>query len=562
MSAIGTLLRLPQYARNVRRLQEILGVVARHGFGHVVERGELGRLVGARRTEEADEALARLRWEERFRLALEALGPTFVKLGQMMATRPDLFPMSLIFELRKLQDDVPPIDVGDLKAFVEAELEQPLTEAYAWFSDEPLAAASIAQVHRARLHTGEEVVVKVQRPGLDTRIRDDLELLRLLAANLEERMPELRRFRPAAALEEFARSLQKETDFRNEVANIERFGRNFEANPRVTVPETYPALCTRRVITMAFIDGAKVTDAAQLEAWGIDGADIAALGTELVIDSIFVHGFFHADPHPGNYFVLRDGRAALIDFGMMGTIDRDRIDDLLRFLIAILLADPEMLVSQLIDLGLVDDRVDVRALRGEVHELLARHDGKSLEQLDIGSFIAEIFDTVVRYNVQMPADLLLVGKAISTMEGIAQDLHPQFEPIAAIRPQLTRLYVQRAMDPKVYSRRIFRTLNDYYGLVRALPQDVRGLVRRAKAGELQLQTRDMDAERRDVWLERHVNRALLTCSSLVSLAGFTWLLPQAIADGAPTALSVWAVMLAIFGSLTGAAAALSLLRGR
>ena len=413
MSAITGLLRLPRYARNLRRLREIAGVLVGHGFGHLSERSGIARLArfgpGRRLLGEPDEQIALLTWEERIRLMCESLGPTFVKLGQMAATRPDLVPMSLVLELRKLQDDVPAVPFDLVRAVIEAELGQSLAEAFEYFDETPIAAASIAQVHRARLPGGAEVAVKVQRPGLDERIRTDLELLQLIAEQVEANAPETRQFRPAAAVEEFARSLRRETDFANELRNIERFRKLVAGNPLVHVLATYPAFSTRRVLTMELIKGAKVTDKAKLTEWQVDNRQIADAGVALVIESIFEHGFFHADPHPGNFFVLPDGRLALIDFGMMGSLDRDRIDDLLGFLVAILLGDTEMMVTQFVDLGLIDDTVDVRGLRNEIHEILQSYGDLNLAQLDIAVFIQDVFESVVRYNVQMPADLLLIG---------------------------------------------------------------------------------------------------------------------------------------------------------
>ncbi len=566
MSAITGLLRLPRYARNLRRLREIAGVLVGHGFGHLSERSGIARLArfgpGRRLLGEPDEQIALLTWEERIRLMCESLGPTFVKLGQMAATRPDLVPMSLVLELRKLQDDVPAVPFDLVRAVIEAELGQSLAEAFEYFDETPIAAASIAQVHRARLPGGAEVAVKVQRPGLDERIRTDLELLQLIAEQVEANAPETRQFRPAAAVEEFARSLRRETDFANELRNIERFRKLVAGNPLVHVLATYPAFSTRRVLTMELIKGAKVTDKAKLTEWQVDNRQIADAGVALVIESIFEHGFFHADPHPGNFFVLPDGRLALIDFGMMGSLDRDRIDDLLGFLVAILLGDTEMMVTQFVDLGLIDDTVDVRGLRNEIHEILQSYGDLNLAQLDIAVFIQDVFESVVRYNVQMPADLLLIGKSISTMEGIAQELHPDFNPLESIRPYLVRLYVRRVLDPVTYSRRIYRILHDYFGLFKTLPGEIRGVLRRLKLGELQLNLHDVDAERQAMQRERLVNRALMAGMSLVSWTLFTVTLPDASRVDWTEPAAIWASLLALNGVVTGALLLWSLARSR
>jgi ubiquinone biosynthesis protein len=554
MSTLAKLIHLPRYARNIQRLRQVTAVVVRYGFGHVLIRTRLDRYAGffnrGMALAEPDEHVAELQWEQRVRLALEALGPTFIKLGQVAATRPDLIPMSLIFELRKLQDNVGGFAYEQVREVVRSEFGREIEDLYGSFDPVPIAAASIAQVHRATLKTGEQVVVKVQRPGLEKIIQTDLDLLQMMTAALEERLPEVQQFRPAVAIDEFARNLRRETDFNN------------ADNPHMHLPITYPALCTKRLITMEFIDGCKVTDGRQLDEWQVDRRKIAEVGTHLFIKSVFEHGFFHADPHPGNFFVLPDGRIALIDFGSMGSIDSDTIDELLTFLVSLLLNDPEMLVTQFVDLGLVDDTVNVRQMSGEVSEIMRRYNGVTLEKLDIGAFIAEVFEAVVRYQVRVPAELILIGKAISTMEGIAQELYPNYDPLASVRPYLVQLYVRRVLDPKTYSKRIYRVLHDWWGLVRVVPGEVRGLLRRAKSGELTFQIRDPDAELLRARNERTVNRAMLAGYSMVAWGLFTWVLPQALEKPAWSALWWYSLGLAVQGLGAGAMATLSWLRSR
>lgn len=562
MSAIAKILNLPQYARNVGRLRLMISVIIRHGFGHVLERAGLLQLLRMTPGLQADKNVANKIWEVRIRLALESLGPTFVKLGQMLATRPDLVPMSLIHELRKLQDDVPAFDFNAVERLVTTELGTDLAAAFLSVDMEPLAAASIAQVHRAQLATGEQVVLKVQRPNLDETIRTDLELLRFIAGQLEERVPEVRQFRPLAAVDEFARNLKRETDFGNELNNIERFRRQFASNTKVHVPITYPELSSRRLLVMEYIDGAKVTDLEQLDAWGLSGPDAASVGIELVIASIFEHGFFHGDPHPGNFFALKDGRLAVIDFGMMGSLDRDRIEDLLSFMAAILMNDPEMLVTQLLDMGIINDAVNLRDLRAEISDLMGRYYGIDLAKIDIGTFIIETFETIVRFGVFLPSDLLLIAKSISTMEGIAREIHPQFNPMEELRPYFIRLYVQRALDPQTYSRRAFRVLHDYWSLIQRTPNDVRGTLRRLHEGELSFEVKDPGADLLHRRTERRTNRMIMLVCTVVTWGLFAHLLPTAEHRGLFSVVTWWTVLLGVTGIWTGALLGFSLLRSR
>ncbi len=568
MSAIGQLLKLPQYARNLARLRQVLAVMGRHGFGHWLVRAGLDKYAspttrGLALAESEDTALEELTWELRVRSCCEELGPTFVKLGQVAATRPDIIPMSLIFELRKLQDNVAPFDFADVRQIVEAELGNTLEALYSDFTEKPIAAASIGQVHRATLLDGRAVVVKVQRPGLDNAIRTDLELLAMMARLIEERVPEAVAFRPVDAIDQFARGLKRETDFLGELDNIERFRRNFADEPRLHLPITHPELSARRVLTMEFIDGFKVNNLDKLAEHGVSGEAIAKAGVEIILRSIFEHGFFHADPHPGNFFILPDGRIALIDFGMMGSVDRDTIDDLLSFLVALLLSDTEMLVTQFIDLGLVDDSVNVRAMQGEIAEIMARYNGRTLAQLDIGVFIAEVFEAVVRYHVRLPVELILIGKSISTVEGIAQEIYPAFNPLEELRPHLVELYARRMLDPKTHTRKLYRVLHDYAGLLRVLPGEIRGVLRRVKAGELTLNIRDPDAERQAVRHERSVNRALISAYGITAWVLFTVTLPHALEATSWRSPMLWyAVMLAIQGLVSFIMVLLSLGRSR
>ncbi len=562
MSALGRLLALPGMARQVRRLRQVLGVAVRYGFGHVLDRVGLASLVRLGRDVEADATLADRRWEVRLRMALEELGPTFIKLGQALATRPDLVPMSLIEELRRLQDDVPPFDSELAQSMIVSELGQPIDRAFAHFERKPIAAASIAQVHRARLHDGTWVVVKLQRPGLDERIRRDLELITFVAGWLEQQLPEVRRFKPVEAIEELARNLKLETDFGNELRNIERFRQQLVDHPRMVVPRTWPELSTRRMLVMEFLDGCRITDRARLAEWGVDPVQIAEFSTHQVISSIFEHGFFHGDPHEGNFLVLRDGRLGVLDFGMMGSLDRERIDELLTFMAALLLGDAELLVAQLMDLGLLGDSVNVRRLRGEVSTLMGRYHGVDIQSVEVSTFLGEAIEVITRHDIDLPSDLLLIGKALSTMEGIARQIHPTFNPLVDLRPVFVRLYLARALDPETYSRRITRTARDWWSLANVVPGELRAILRRARRGEIRFEVADPGLDRLLEARDRQVNRVILTATTLAAWGLFAALLPTAELRGWWSPTTWWALLLALTGFWTGGLLGISLLRSR
>jgi ubiquinone biosynthesis protein len=485
------LTRIPQTIRNLSRFYQIVRVLSKHGFGDIFAR--IG-LEGAwertkRRVTFGRYGLAEVEHytlEERVRMAFEELGSTFIKFGQILATRPDLVPMSLIHELRKLQDRVPPFDPKVAKATIEEELRAKVEDIFAEFEEAPIAAASIAQVHKARLKNGDEVVVKVQRPGLRALIDTDLDLLRTLAELVEERIPELARWHPVAIVDEFDRSIHKEIDFGREAHNIKKFAKNFAGDPQVYVPRVYDDLSTQRVLTMEFIHGIKMNSEEIFQRKDLDRELIARTGIRFTIEQTFVHGFFHADPHPGNIFIMPGNVICLIDFGMMGRLDQERIDDLLGFLVAVLTQNPERMIRQFQKQGLIDETVDTRSLRTEISDLMDRYLGMEIMKIDVATYIQELFEIITRYRIVLPADLLLMGKALATIDGIARDIYPELDPLQAIRPHILQIYFRRLADPDYYTRDTLRALDEAVFFLQRLPHDLRMLTTKLRRGDFQL----------------------------------------------------------------------------
>jgi len=442
-------------------------------------------------------------------LALEELGPTFIKLGQMMGTRPDLVPMSLVMELKRLHDDVPPFPLADLRTVIETELGKPIEEIFKTFEEEPVAAASIAQVHRATLKSGEAVVVKVQRPRLPQVVAADLRILKGLATVLEDRIEEMRQFRPRAIVEEFRRSLFRETDFNVELQSMLRYKANFADEPGLFVPEPFAELSTSRVLVMQRVEGVKVTDVEALKALDLDLRAIVETGMRVTMRSIFEFGFFHADPHPGNFFIMKDGTIALLDFGMMGSIEPQRIDELATFMVAMITGDLDMMVNLLVDADLVGDDTDMRAMRGELRGILDSYGNINIGSIDVAGFLTAVMDVTVRHHVMLPADLLLVGKSISTMEGIGREVYPEFEPLAEIRPYMTEMYVRRMLDAKRHSQTVVRSLMDGLALLKEAPLDIRRILRKARRGELTFRVSATDAHERQRALNARTNRVIM-----------------------------------------------------
>jgi ubiquinone biosynthesis protein len=510
---LGAIVRIPRTVKNLARLREIVGVIVKYGFGDLVARlelesaVELGRSVIRFRRERRE--LVVYTTEERIRMAFEELGPTFVKLGQILATRPDLIPMSLIHELRKLQDAVPPFGSAAARAQIEASLGKPIEAAFAEFDETPIAAASIAQVHRARLPSGEDVAVKVRRPGLAQTIGTDLEILRGLASLLEQNAPELRAYAPVLVVEEFARAIQLEIDLSNEANNMKRFARNFADDPHVHVPVLYESHSTDAVLTMEFVRGVKAKDLAGLDALGVDRKRLAQVGVEFCLRQVFDHGFFHADPHPGNLFVLPGEVIVPIDMGMMGTLESEMIDALLELLVGILLRDAEKIARLFARLDLIDDRVDRVRLRKDVAALLDRYATTPIGQVDVAALIGNLFEVLQRHRVRVPPELLLMGKALATVDGMARDLDPTMDPIEAVRPYVLKTWLRRLADPRFLARDWIRLATDTIETVATLPGDLRAITRDLRRGELRIATRHENLETLVREQSRSANRSLL-----------------------------------------------------
>lgn len=529
---LGTLVRLPRTVKNLQRLREILGVVAKWGFGDVIARLELESALERSRNllvwRRHREAVVSYTTEERIRHAFEELGPTFVKLGQILATRPDLIPMSLVVELRKLQDEVPPFDGAQARRQVEASLGRPIEALFASFDERPLAAASIAQVHRARLHAGDDVVVKVRRPNLEAIVRTDLEIMRTLAAALEQNAPETRQWRPIAIVDEFQRALSREVDLTNEAFNLVRFAANFAGDPHVHVPKAYLEASSDAVLTVEFIDGVKMSDLAGLERLGIDRKRLAQIGVEFCLKQVFEHGFFHADPHPGNLFVLPGEVIAPIDMGMMGTLEPELVDALLELLVGLLLRDADKIVRLLARLGLIDDRVDVPAMRRDVKELIDRYWAVPIGEVDVATLIGRLFEMLQRHSVVMPAELLLIGKALATVDGMARELDPELDPLRAIRPYILKQYLKRLSDPRWLARDVLDTGRTWLDAVQTVPADLRAIARDLRRGDLQLRTRVEGLEALVREQGRSANRSALAIVVAATLIGSAWLLTAEI----------------------------------
>lgn len=539
--------------RHWRRYRQVVEVLLRHGFGYALDQLDLQDLVpfGRRVLPPAPPEQTR---GARLRAALEALGPTFVKLGQILSTRPDIVPEDVVEELSLLQDHVPPVPVDQVIPVVEAELGRPLSEAFASFDPEPLAAASIGQVHRATLPDGTGVAVKVRRPGVEEVVETDLEILQDLARLIEERWrPE--RISPVAFVDEVARVLRREMDYRLEAGNIQRFRRAWAGDPRVRIPRVYWDLTTSRVLVMEYLSGVKVDDRAGLERLGVDPRQIARLGAEIFLQQVLIDGVFHGDPHPGNLLVLDDGSLGMLDFGIVGRLDQELLDAVADLFVGVTRRDTERIVRGLTRVGAVGDDVDPRALRRDLSDLIDRHYGKTLQQMELGPIVQEILRLAHRHQLRLPEDLLLLAKALVTIEGVGKHLDPDFNALEIAEP-FARELMERQLDPAAVARRALAEAGAYLQLLGRLPERVDESLSRLVRGEIQIQFVHKGLDPTVQRLERTSNRVAMSVVLAALILGSAIILQ---AHAGPT---VWGVpVLGVLGFVMAAFLGLGLVIG-
>ncbi|OZB93428.1 AarF/ABC1/UbiB kinase family protein [Paenibacillus sp. XY044] len=420
--------------RHTGRYREIAMALMRHGFGYIVEELGLFQMLSIPRRWITQEAPPTKTLGERIRLVLEDLGPTFVKLGQLASTRSDLLPEPIIRELIKLQDQVPPFSSESAKGIIEQELDDAIEDIFAWFEESPVAAASIGQVHLGKLKTGEDVAVKVQRPGALQMVVRDLEILRDLTAMAEKRWVWVKQYQIARLVEEFASSMRAELDYTQEGRNAEKIALQFQNDETVFIPRIYWQYTSSRVMTMEYIRGISLSHQEELVAKGYDLKEIAEKLVESMLHQIFIEGFFHADPHPGNLLVRKDGSLAYLDFGMMGRLSEEMKDHLSSLIIALMRKNTDSMVRAVLRLGMLPEDGDIRELRRDLDGLREQYYNIPFSEISMGKALNDLFAVAQRHKVMIPPDLTLLGKALLTMEGVIEKLDPSLSIIDMAEP--------------------------------------------------------------------------------------------------------------------------------
>lgn len=476
---------LPQSFRNARRATEIVSVLSKYGLADWISQLPLdslglGFIKGMLRAPDG-EALARHTREARIRLAMTELGPTFIKLGQILSTRPDLAGVELAGELKQLQADVPADPPATVRKIVEEELGEPIEAIFADFNDQPLASASIGQVHRARLHSGEQVVVKVQHAGIEKKVREDLEVLSMLA-HLAARLPDLEQYRPVETVAEFQRALRRELDFGREERNLLHFANQLADNPNVCIPRPFSDLCTPRVLTMQCLEGIKLSQPEQLKTAGYDLAELARNGAELYLKMIFANGYFHADPHPGNIIILPGNQLGLLDFGMVGRIDERLREDIEEMLLDIINRDAQHLTSLIMRVGQVPDELDESALSSDVADFVALYGTQKLSEFDLSGALNEMVELIRRYRIILPAQAAMLFKTLVMLEGTSQLLNPEFSLMEIMKP-LQREIILRRLSPARHFRRMRRVVSELEHLAEVMPRRILDILKQIQTGK-------------------------------------------------------------------------------
>lgn len=509
--------KIGQAVKNVQRLRQIIGVLAKYGFADVVDRMDLGKFLPSHLASIATSTSERST-PERLRLAFEELGPTFVKFGQLLSTRPDLIPEEFIVEFTKLQDNVQPLSFEVVKIAIERELKSPIQDTFSELNPIPLAAASIGQVHEARLNSGEKVVIKVQRPEIAKIIATDLSLLAFLAGLLEKYIPETQMIGPKLIVAEFFNTLNYELDFLVEANNMRKIAENLQPFPEIVIPKVYSQYSTKSILVLEKFEGIRLNDLKAMDAAGIDRKRVIDVGAKAFFKTVMIDGLFHGDLHGGNLFVLPGDRLGIIDFGIVGRLSRKSRDQLAHMVMSLLTEDYENLCYQYAELGTAGPSIDFDAFQREVRNALSPYIGLSLSQMNIGRILIEATKIATRHQIKVPGDWMIVFKAILTIEGMARALDPEFDLMVA-GEQLVKELVKEQYSPQQIGKDLIWVVKDLAALLQVLPRQVRWMFRKLNSNDFAFEIKSPELQAIRIQLDlnnRRINRSMIASSLLVA----------------------------------------------
>lgn len=492
---MGILSFISRKYNRAKRYNQVISVFLKYGFEDLVsyldekKRFNFIRKLIPRATYK--HALTLSKWEK-MRLVCEELGPTFVKFGQLLSNRPDVFPEAFVKEMEKLQDSVPPISGEVAQKVIETELGKPVGELFEWFEIEAFASASMAQVHKAQLKSGEKIVLKVQRPGIKEMIEADIKVMYYLAEVLSKRIPSLKSFDPVGLVRNFEDSIIKELDFIHESVNIQRFHNNFSKDEsdegNIHSPKIYATLTTSKVLAMEYIEGIKISDTLKLSQQGFDLHLIAKRLATSYFKQIFNYGFFHADPHPGNLLVLPNNVICYLDYGMMGSVVRKDLEALGSLFLSIKSKDVRRIIRAIQQLSDTTVIRNYRELENDVNEFVQNYSFRDLHQNEMSTIMLQLKDLIIKHGLKVPTHFFLLIRSMVTIEGVISKLDPKLDLIKLIRPFLLRL-VAKHYNPVQFAKRIFNSIYELGMYMEEFPRDIKNAMRKINSGEIKVDLR-------------------------------------------------------------------------
>lgn len=491
MSLISTGKQIGKTIKNAGRLRTIVGVFARHGFHNIAERIKLGQFILEKFKASVEEDKYTV--AERVRMCFEELGPTFVKLGQLLASRPDLVSEEFIIEFSKLHDQVQPLSYNVIEQVLKEELGINLINQFESIDPKPIGAASIAQVHKAKLKNGDTVVLKVQRPGIIQTINEDLNVLYFLAELLEKYVEETRTFNPVGIVDEYFRTLELETNFIIEANNIRRFAQNFAQDEQIHIPKVYFDFCTEKVLTMEELTGLPLSQSLACEQPGTNKEEIIKLGLRTYFKMVFKDGLFHGDLHAGNFFIEPNNRIGLIDFGVVGRLNTKTQTSIANMLLALATEDYERLAHEYVDLAPFNEHVDVDLFAKNLRDLIAPHFGLTLKNVNLGKILLKSSAIASHHKLQLPTELMLFFKSLVSVESLGKKIHPDFDFLQD-SIQFAGEILQQQYDPTRMMQEVSKTWRDSQTLLSSLPRQLMFLLRKMNNPEhaLKLQIKELN----------------------------------------------------------------------
>ncbi|WDP92702.1 MAG: AarF/ABC1/UbiB kinase family protein [Desulfobacter sp.] len=487
MLSIKTVTRITKRYRHLVRYQQIIGIILKYGFENIIDAMNINyyiesglRLIPFAKPHEKVEKLSR---NQRIRMMLEELGPTFVKMGQVLSSRPDLVPVDLTRELTRLQDKIPSFGFDLVKQIIHSEFGKPWDQVFHSMEERPFASASIGQVHRAMLDRDTPIAVKIQRPGIQKIIEVDLEIIHYLAQVMENNIEEIAIFRPVKIVEEFAATLEKELDYTVEAANMERMAGQFKKDDTIRIPRVYRSCSGQRVLSMEFIQGIKADDIEAIDRAGLDRKQITRAGADFIMRQVFEFGFFHADPHPGNIFILKDSKICVVDFGMTGFVDQATRELFIDLLHGLASKNIRMTARLLCELAEFDTPPRMGKLEKDIALFSSIHLSRALKEIHPGRMVHQFLELCAEHGLRIPPDLFLMIKAFISIEGVARKLDPEFDMVGHARPYVRAATLKKYSFPRVSSD-IAGIAKETFALLQTLPSDTAQLISLAKQGKL------------------------------------------------------------------------------